>query len=445
MMNKKILAAAVATVFSANTFATVELENAGTTADPYGTAVFASEAITATDLTDGLLEAANASNILDVEAKVGFTIGNGTSKYVRITLGNGALFDAVPTLTLANATASVAQGGDEAAFVIFEVAASADVPASAIYTIAATNYLLNATGSSSVTVSTYETAADAVNMTNTLYTDAAPLSSVTSVVTGDIADASFSTATVASDFLDFSTVAGEGDAPSATKGQLGALDISEYVDGTAFSPAGATVTAASLLTGSQDVTVVGDFSFGAWTLDVTAACDEVSEIDLVINGDEDAASAAGVDVTVPQYLCVEVDGSTEVISKGSYSVELVDDEISDVIGKIVFDTTSIEVPYLTTFSGYNQRLYITNYGSVDSTYTISFVTEDGVTATAGTKATGTVPKGEMIAIKATDIVTLSGKTRTSAILEVEAEDENISATTQTINLSNGTTDTVTLN
>jgi hypothetical protein len=446
MINKKILAVAVASAFSVNTYAAVDLDAAGTTADPYGTAVFASEAIESTDLTDGLLEAVNNTNILDFSASVGFTIGNGTSKYVRVELDNGAKFDAVPSLTSANTSASVAQGGDEAAFVIFEVAATAAIPADQAYTVASANYLLNASGTTSVTVSTYETAADAVNEVNVLYSDTAPLSSVTSIVTGEIADASFSTATVASDFKAFEFGAGaDGDAVSAVLGNLGALDVTGYVDGTAYNPAGVAVTAATLLEATQNVTVTGDFSFGAWTLDLTAACDGVSDIDLTVNADEDAAtSASAVTVATKQYLCVTVDG-TEVINKGSYSLELVDDEVSDVVGKIVYDTTSIEVPYLTTFSDYNQRLYITNYGSIDAAYTISFTSEDGVEAVAGDKATGIVPKGEMIAIKATDIVTLTGRTRTAATLEVEAEDENVSATTQTVNVADKSTDTVVLN
>ncbi|GGO63593.1 hypothetical protein [Bowmanella pacifica] len=458
MLNKKILAAAIASAFSLNAFAVVDLDAAGTAADPTNTAVFAAEAITATDLTDGLLEATNAANILDLSASVGFTIGNGTSKYVRVTLGNGAEFAAIPTWTLTGAgaaTATISQGGNGESFVIFEVAATADVPAAdSSYTVAAADYLLNSTGNTAVTVTTYETAADAVNETNALYTDSGVLSTVTSVVTGEIADEGFSTATVASDFVAFSTVAGEGDALSATLGQVGALDTDAYVDGTAYDPDGNLVNAATFLTAAQTVTITGDFSFGAgaagWTLEDEATCADVGGVPSIdvsagINADENAATVAIADVNAgPYYLCVEVDGAEEIL-KGSYSIELNTDEVSDVLGRIVYDTTSIEVPYLTTFNAYNQRIYIVNYGSVDAAYTINFVSEDGVTAVAGAAATGSVPAGEMLAIKATDIVTLSGKTRTSAVIEIEAEDADVSAASQSVNLADGTTDTVVLN
>ncbi|ALS99253.1 hypothetical protein [Lacimicrobium alkaliphilum] len=449
MLNKKILAAAIATAFTMNAHAVVKLDAAGTQADPTDTVVYASESITAGDInSDGLLEAGNAGNILDVRAEVGFTIGNGTSKYVRVELGGGAQFGAVPTLTTANASAAVSQGGtvgDD--FVIFEVAATADVPAAQTYVVAATDYLLNASGTSTVAVATYETAADAVNETSALFTDSAALSTVVDVVTGDIVVPGESVATVGSDFLAFTTA--DGDAFSATVGKIGEIDVAEYIsNAAAVNPAGGAVTAAGLLEQNQTVTVSGNFTFGAWELNDDLDCDPLGNTTaLVINGDENAAAtAAPVDVTTaPWAVCVTVNGTTDEIVKGSYSVNVDEDDITNTLGVISYDTTSIEVPYLTTFSAYNQRVYIVNHSANDAAYTMSFTSEDGTTATAGSAASGTVPAGEMVALKATDIVTLSGgTTRTSAVIEVEAVSTEVTAASQSVNLSDGTTDTVVL-
>jgi hypothetical protein len=76
---------------------------------------------------------------------------------------------------------------------------------------------------------------------------------------------------------------------------------------------------------------------------------------------------------------------------------------------------------------------------------MSFVSEAGVTETAGTAASGTVPANSLMTVKASDMVTLTGKTRTTATIEVETADANISATTQIVNLSDGSTDTLVLN
>jgi hypothetical protein len=77
---------------------------------------------------------------------------------------------------------------------------------------------------------------------------------------------------------------------------------------------------------------------------------------------------------------------------------------------------------------------------------MTWITEADTDAEDGTEATGVIPAESMIAIKATDAVTLSGATtRTAAIIEVEGVDANIQAATQSVNLSTGGTDTVVLN
>lgn len=445
MLNKKILAASIAAAFTLNANAAVNLEAAGTTADPVGTVVYASEAIESSDLDGVLLEVSAAGTAdLDFSAEVGFTIGNGTSKYLVITLSGDAEFDGTPALTLTNATGAVSQGGDGESSVVIEVAATADIAASAVYTITGTDYKVSSTGMTTVTVATYETAADAVNELNALYTVSNVLTSVVSVVTGDIADPTNAISTVVSEFKAFDT---SSDATTVAIAPGGLLDTSEYVDGTSYTPAGALVDAATFLTAAQKVTIAGDFSFGTWTLNTNVDCTTAgSATALVLNADEDEATVAAniTDVNAaPIYLCVTVD-TTEVINKGSYVLELDTDEVSDTIGTISYDTTSVDVPYLTTFSSYNQRLYIVNNGATDATYTVTFISEDGVTATAGSQATGEVESGTVLSIKASDIVSLSGKTRTAAIVEIEAATGDISVASQSVNLSDGTTDTVVL-
>ncbi len=103
-------------------------------------------------------------------------------------------------------------------------------------------------------------------------------------------------------------------------------------------------------------------------------------------------------------------------------------------------TASIAI--LTTFSEYNQRLIITNRSTIAASYTMTFLTEAGVTAVAGAASTGTIAAGEVLALRAVDLVTLTGGTRCSATLTIEANKAFLDATTQTVNLSDSGTDTV---
>ena len=112
------------------------------------------------------------------------------------------------------------------------------------------------------------------------------------------------------------------------------------------------------------------------------------------------------------------------------------------LGSVIRNGTTDNINYLTTFSSYNQRVYITNRALVDATYAFTFQTEDGVTATAGTAATGTSKAGTVLALKASDIVTLTGKTRTAATLSIVGAAAVFDISTQQVNLSNGATDTI---
>jgi hypothetical protein len=297
----------------------------------------------------------------------------------------------------------------------------------------------------------YETATAAANQTpaSTLKSKCVDFTELASANSGLFAVAIDNTSTVASGFTEF-----EASGISASTATVGYIDTDLLVGTSVFTPAGVAVTAEDLIAvtdgtdNQQDLVFVGDMSFGTWTLHLDADdCDAAAPVAItnttamggLVEDLDPATLTAG-----EWYVCVAVDG-TEVINKSSYDVTLAEAALTDDLGDINYDTTSIEVPYLTTFADYNQRLYIVNSGSTAAEYSITFVAEAGTTATPGTAATGTVPAGEMIALRASDVVTLTGRTRTSAVIEVEGVDRDIQAATQTVNLSTGATDTVVLN
>ncbi len=115
-------------------------------------------------------------------------------------------------------------------------------------------------------------------------------------------------------------------------------------------------------------------------------------------------------------------------------------------GEIKRDGTTVDIPYITTFDGYNQRLILTNKGSRDANYTVTFRTEGNVTATAGTDASGTIPAGEVLIIRMTDLVTLEGRTRAAGEINfVGVSSDSVTVATTIVNQDGGGTDTVVLN
>jgi hypothetical protein len=126
----------------------------------------------------------------------------------------------------------------------------------------------------------------------------------------------------------------------------------------------------------------------------------------------------------------------------AYTFTLVDDALTGTLGTIGYDTTSINIDYVTINPAYAQKIFLVNTGTGAASYTTSFTLEAGSTAAAGS---GSVPAGSMVTIKASDFMTVTGTAlRGSAVIEIEATTANVQATTQIINLDTKDTDTITL-
>ena len=456
MMNKKILAVAIAAAFSFNANAIVNLD-----ADS-GDLLVAAESIGAANLSTGtnsttglvLLTGAN----LTVVAEAGFSIAKTTSKYVRYDLTNGE-FESITDINdgLNTAVTLVSAGGVGESFAVFELAAdAASVTAATDITLDAT-YGMTDGATLSVKYRLFETAQDAVNaVTDGLATENGTIASISSVVTGTFSTAATAQAKVASQFKDFD---GAGD----TTADLNVIQGTALVDITpqATIPDGATAfNGASLGFGAAEVTFSGDFSFGTFTFNASTWSVD-SDGDTIVTGSavENNDGTVTVDYAASNFSVDldDTDGVNDVAQKGSYTATVSGviatgvttpsttiSGFSSTSGTITYDTTTINIPYLTTFSSYNQRIYIINNSGQDASYTTTFVTEAGTVATDGSKVAGTVAKNSMLVIKATDLVSLTGTTRTSATIEIEAQGVSIAATSQTVNLSDGSTDTVDL-
>jgi len=456
MLNKKILAVAVATVFSTNAFSAVDL-NADT-----GDVVIAAESIDTGDLNgDGLVVLTGTAQ--NVVADAGFSIANGTSKYVRFDLTNGefatiAGFDDDATAAggdTGNNTevTAVSAGGVGESYAIFEIAAdNVDILQTTDLYLFAT-YAMTNNSTMSTTYKLFETAQQAIdNVSAGLSTSNGVIAKIESAITGTFGAAETVTATVADEFKKF------GGAASTTLNNIDVADLDDTTETYLFPDTATAFDDTDLATGAATLTFAGDFSFGeftfggsSWGYDVDGVFTATAATENEDGSVEVAYAAGSLETTT-----TDVDATVDAANKGSYTVVLdgvavtavtpvnAIGSFSEASGTIIYDTTSITVPYLTTYSSYNQRIYIVNSGTQDASYTTSFTSEDGVTATAGAMASGVVPAGEMVSIKATDLVTLTGKTRTSAIIEIEAQDTAITATSQTVNLTNGGTDTVSL-
>jgi hypothetical protein len=199
---------------------------------------------------------------------------------------------------------------------------------------------------------------------------------------------------------------------------------------------------------------------------IFTACVDVSDMalsdttDNLIVGDENPWQTGDVwnrilessySVTLNWSLPTGADFTTGDGWEESYgsSPALIDDNGDGVLkqdlGSIIYDTMSVDVPFLSSFDKYRQRFHLTNYGPTPAKYKFVFTSEEGVTVTGGAKAEGVIPANGHLVVQADDILgtitdTVASRKRTGASLQIGAEKQDIAVAVAIINRDSGTID-----
>jgi len=406
----------------------------------------------------------NTSNVLDIVNTYGLNTINGASTYIRYDLTN-AVFGAIPTLVNTSMTTSISTGGAPGnGFVIFRSVAGAAIPSNNTSTMSAASYAsLDVTKPSSISYKVYETLTGAASSGTALVTktakSGASLWSYSSGLTTTITGQTTGVASVDLGFAKFKATA----LPAASNltAHLGTASVAAAASVLAADDGSAVALADMILVATSTGTVTGGGAFGITTqslgVSATVACGSQTAIA------SNTARTAGAPFTVAVLnaktnLCYNVtalNGTTQ-IPVATYTLTTTNKPatatktnqtttVAATFGSVSHDGTTVQLPYLTTFADYNQRVVMVNRGTAAATYAITtFQTEAATTAVAGTKSTGSIPAGGSVVVKVTDIVTLTGGTRAAATLSVVAPSTNVSVATTQVNKSSGATDTISL-
>ena len=472
MVSKKILGVAIAAAMSAPAFAAIDM-TAGTGGAGTGAIVIAKETILNGNISSGLIQfnPTTAPTLLDTTADLGFGVSAGSHAFVRYDLTNAKFRAAVVAgdLTLPGQTintnyiVTVAQGGAVGdTYVIFDVTAvTAQTQAQDLLLDLGSGLALTGTDPVSISYAHYSTSPAAVAKTGALASDSyqaiTVANALTTTITGTNREANVSATPVFTQFV----------SPAAATAVLGNVkfvlnDSAVKVDGTAVAALSDVIDNAS---GKSQVVITGDLAF---TVGTVSAANTAANVKLAaVNSDTASTNvASGKFTNLSAGIALGTVGTpgagndisftaVTAMNNGSYSVTFTPtalagaayplSAVTGAIGTITRSGTTIQVPYVTTFADYNQRLVLVNRYSAAAPYSITFTEENGVTAAAGAKATGTLAANETLILKATDIVTLTGSTRTAATVVVTAPAGTIDAATTSVNLSDKSTDTVKLN
>lgn len=242
-----------------------------------------------------------------------------------------------------------------------------------------------------------------------------------------------------------------GGAQSETLANLGAIDLNTTgVNSSVLNLTSGATQGSDLYDTAQALSLSGNFSFGNWHIDSGSDCGTL-RTNLTIDSSNNSATAAAADFTGGAfYLCVSVDRETQIPEVTTpYTITALTDNLTATLGTISYNSATIEVDYLTTFADYDQRLYIINTGVFEAPYSTEFVSEsgtvcEGITESSVNDADGIVPAGEMLELKVTNIVTISGEEEhCSARIIIDGLPENIRGSS--LMSSESATDVVYLN
>lgn len=385
----------------------------------------------------------------------GASFGTDVTAYVRVDVAGGTFAGTIPATAFAvndsaaaGATVSVAQTG--AGYVIFAVTPSAgnNLVAANVATIdtdIGTLTGLNVTSKAGVTLQ--------YRLFETLTAAANPASNNTLKDTTAKSYATFATA-LSSTVTGLNATADVAASPSYTQFTASAVTkpiakLAGAVAAGIAKPDGSAVTAADILTANSDVTVSGDFVLarndaGTYTgaaltrvfLNNAVGCGGGTTVNATALTSTTATftDVAAANLTQDMWVCVTAEGTPE-INSSSYNVSIdwaeqtgytATDISGAAAGTISRNGVRMVAPMAQIPSaGWFTRLVLTNTGSANRDYTVTAVSEAGVTFTlSGASAGGTLTAGQTTVVDLHNVPALVGK-RSSLVVTVNAPQSEI--------------------
>ncbi len=422
--------------------------------------VYARETLTAASLTTGTQDGVDYYNVtdagsdIDIVSRLGVGLVVDGRLYIRYTFSNGVLaagHGASLVVDSGNADVVLSLGGATGDnFIVFAVTATALIDQTAAVELSLDRLAIGSSGAVGVSYELYSTASEALFEDSAFYRREL----ATYITTAASASASFTPGTNTADvdrgFLGFTSAS-----ISELRANVGSLEY-KTVTGTLAAGNGLQVTLGDIVNElGTTLEFQGDFSFGNWYLDADSNCASPDATLLIDAEDSSMATATLRDVGSNGYhqLCVEVNGETDEIVSGEYLASATPGPLfaaqlfsaarfSGAVGVIELNGTVVNMPNLTTFSDYRQRITLVNHRDLPVDYSFSFTPEEGVFATPLDAASGTLPPNTTVVLQVTDVVVLTGGNRCAATLAADARVGAVTVSTTQVNVSNGSTDTV---
>jgi len=413
---------------------------------------YAEESLVQSDYQDGNVLLSSASDTLDIRFKAGFGLSN-DRRYIRIDLINGAFNSVFPSSGVASDVlydSTISAGGaigEE--YIIIEVSASPAVGPDTEFTLENNSFLLyDINKPLTVVYSLFDSVTAAVYQQESLYSlQGTFLKFIDSFGTKFTYSFSHNVG-FGQDFLRFnptfrspSTFA-LGDATESVA-SVGKVLLSQLIlDDVLLPSTSEQITDFRLLlpsinTDKDIVTISGDFSTARYFLNEDDNCAGAS-VELAEYSNSRTISISLDELVDFPVFCIAAESNEIAIQRSAYQIDLGIGIESTLLGEVVYDAATIDLPYITDYSGYRQRIILVNHAGYDVRYFTEFTSEQEVIDNyiVNDLAKGVIPAGSTLKLNANDLVTISEgvPTRVSARILVDAKPKDISAAIQILSL-----------
>jgi hypothetical protein len=419
--------------------------------------LFAAESIVSSDVeSDGKIRIGSGTDELNLQLKAGFAISQ-SSRYVRIEFENGSLLNNLPVTGLAtnvNYNSLLVQGGGIGDnFAVIEVYAVASQPQDTALLVEVTALkIIDRSLPLKVTYSLYGNPSDAVNNGPKLYSKEVELLRFVFGLATGYADAHTLSIGFGTEFLRFNSTFRAPNTFSLgdSDGELGSLakftgdfliieNVRRPSDSAKISDFRDLL--AGFDTSSNSASLSGDFSSGDVSLNSNNDCSG-AKYPLTTN-DFSKTIAISLD-TLSTYpvLCIDLTDNTTAFVRTEFQLDLGLGQKSVYFGKVSYDGSSVDFPFLTSFSNFRQKIFITNHAGYDIAYKFEFFAEEAVKNNFqfGTAASGVLKASGVTKIDVWDLFTVDSNvpTRLSGRMLIDGLPQDISAAIQLVSLTSST-------
>lgn len=395
----------------------------------------------------------SSADELNLQFNAGFGISK-TERYIRLDLSNGLFNQSFPVSGIKSKPAFDANlvrgGGIGDSYMIIGVNADIALSADTEFLLESTSFKwLDYNEPLNVQYTFYSSAAAAVNGGEFLHQITSSIAKST-VSIGTSSTRSFThVAELTQDFKKFRasyrspSVFSLGDA-SNDLASLGKVQFDNLITLPVRMPKDSTLisTFTQLLPNfnskAKTVSITGDFSSIKAFLNTQGDClgdsyslTEYSETTII--------NVSISDLLEHPVFCVSADSKTTSIKRSAYYIDLGIGIGTSLLGEIKYDAASVDLPYITGYQNYRQRIYLVNHAGFEVAYTTHFIPEASLEGgyTEGVAAKGIIPAETTMKINASELVNFSGEgtTRISARIFIDAKPQDISAAVQILSIT----------